>query len=347
MEMTFSQLVDLVSGQADEAPLTVITGVAPFEQAQSSDITFAGSPVFLKRLHETEAGAILAPLNVTEKDPRLIRVQHPQIAFSHVVRLFHPERSPWTGISPAAHIGHNVQIGSDVSVAPFAVVQNNVRLGNRVILHPHVVIGDNVHIGDDVEIFPNVTILNGARIGNRVIIHAGTVIGGDGFGFTPDEKGVFHKIPHLGIVQIDDDVNIGANNTIDRATYGKTWIQKGVKTDCLVHVAHNVTVGAHTILVAQVGIAGSTTIGSHAVLAGQVGVSGHITIGDHVTIGPQSGIAGSIPDGSVVSGSPEMPHRQWLRVQRIIPRLPEIKKKLGELEKRLLDIEKFFNKKDS
>ena len=347
MEITFSRIADLIKGQVDEDISTVITGVAPFEQAQSSDITFATSPAFLKRLHETRAGAILAPLDTSQKDTRLIRVQHPQIAFSQVVQIFHPRLSPWSGVSPDARIGNSVQIGNDVAIAPFVVIQDRASLGDRVTLHPHVVIGNDVHIGNDVEIFPNVTILNGARIGNCVTIHAGTVIGSDGFGFTPDDKGVFHKIPHLGIVQIDDNVNIGANNTIDRATYGKTWIQEGVKTDSLVHIAHNVTIGAHTILVAQVGIAGSTSIGSHAVLAGQVGVSGHITIGDRVTVGPQSGIAGSIPDGAIVSGSPEMPHRQWLRVQRIIPRLPEIKKKLGELEKRLLEIENFFKKKEA
>jgi UDP-3-O-[3-hydroxymyristoyl] glucosamine N-acyltransferase len=205
-----------------------------------------------------------------------------------------------------------------------------------------VVIGDHVVIGSDVEIFPNVSLLTGTRIGNRVAIHAGTVIGSDGFGYTPDD-GVYHKIPHLGIVQIDDDVEIGAGNTIDRATYGKTWIQRGVKTDNLVHIAHNVVVGENTLLVAQVGISGSTTIGRQSILAGQVGVSGHLKIGDRVTIGPQSGIAGSIPDGVVVSGSPELPHKQWLRIQRIIPRLPEMKKKLAELEKRLNELENTQN----
>ena len=342
MEMTIDQIASRVLGRIQGDGRKYITGVAPFEIAQSCDITFAGSPKFLKRLHDTRAGAILVPSDFSGEDDRVIRVKNPQFAFSNVVRIFHPSSPAWSGISPVAHLGQNVQMGKDVAIGPFVVIQNHVTLGDRVILHPHVLLGDHVVIGSDVEIFPSVTILNGTRIGSRVAIHAGTVIGGDGFGYTPVD-GIYHKIPHLGIVQIDDDVVIGAGNTIDRATYGKTWIQKGVKTDNLVHVAHNVTVGENTLLVAQVGISGSTTIGRQSILAGQVGVSGHITIGDRVTIGAQSGIAASIPDGVIVSGSPEMPHKLWLRVQRIIPRLPEIKKKIGEMEKRLNEIETTLN----
>jgi len=338
MEMTLAQIASRVQGQIQGDGQKYIIGVAPFETATGSDITFAGSSKFLKRLDDTRAGAILVPSDFTGEDDRVIRVKNPQAAFSQIVRIFYPPIPSWSGISPVADLGRDIQMGKDVAIAPFVVIQNHVTLGDRVTLHPHVVLGDHVVIGSDVEIFPNVTILNGTRIGSRVTIHAGTVIGSDGFGYTPDD-GVYHKIPHQGIVQIDDDVEIGAGNTIDRATYGKTWIKKGVKTDSLVHIAHNVTVGENTLLVAQVGISGSTTIGRQCILAGQVGVSGHITIGDRVTIGPQAGIAGSIPDGVIVSGSPEMPHKLWLRVQRIIPRLPEIKKKLGEMEKRLNEIE--------
>jgi UDP-3-O-[3-hydroxymyristoyl] glucosamine N-acyltransferase len=346
MEMTLAQIASRVQGQIHEDGQQCITGVAPFETAASCDLTFAGSHRFLKRLHETRAGAVLVPLDYTEKDNRVIRVKNPQNAFSQVVRIFHPPIASWSGISPVAHLGQDIQMGKDVAIAPFVVIQNHVSLGDRVTLHPHVVLGDHVSIGNDVEIFPNVTILNGTRIGSRVTIHAGTVIGGDGFGYTPDD-GIYHKIPHLGIVQIDDDVEIGACNTIDRATYGKTWIKSGVKTDNLIQIAHNVTVGENTLLIAQVGIAGSTTIGRQCILAGQVGVSGHITIGDRVTIGPQSGIAASISDGAVVSGSPVMPHKQYLRTSLIITRLPEMKKKLGEMEKRLNEIETSLNQTET
>jgi len=338
MEMTISQIAPHVKGQIPGDGQKCITGAAPFETAKDCDITFAVGNKFLKRLHETQAGAILVPSNFTGEDDRVIRVKNPQAAFSIVVRIFCPPIPSWCGISPAAYMGQDIHIGKDAVIAPFVVIQDHVSLGDRVTLHPHVVLGDHVSIGDDVEIFPNVTILNGAQIGNRVTIHAGTVIGCDGFGYTPDD-GVYHKIFHTGIVQIDDDVEIGAGNTIDRATYGKTWIKNGVKTDNLVHVAHNVTVGENTLLVAQVGISGSTNIGRQCILAGQVGVSGHLTIGDRVTIGPQSGIAGSISDDAIVTGSPEMPHKLFLKTARIIARLPEMKKKLGEMEKRLNEIE--------
>jgi UDP-3-O-[3-hydroxymyristoyl] glucosamine N-acyltransferase len=338
MEMTIDQIASRVQGRIQGNYQKTIRGLAPFETAAETDITYAGSPRFLKRIHETRAGAVLVPLDYEGEDSRVIRVKNPQLAFTELIRIFFPSSPTWSGISPSAHVEQQVQMGKDVAIAPFVVIQHNVILGDRVILHPHVVIGEHVVIGSDVEIFPHVTLLNGTRIGNRVSIHAGTVIGGDGFGYTPDD-GIYHKIPHLGIVQIDDDVEIGACNTIDRATYGKTWIKRGVKTDNLVHIAHNVVVGENTVLVAQVGISGSTQIGGQCILAGQVGVSGHLTIGDRVTIGPQSGIAGSIQSGAIVSGSPEMPHKQWLRVQRTIPRIPDMKKKLADLEKRLNELE--------
>jgi UDP-3-O-[3-hydroxymyristoyl] glucosamine N-acyltransferase len=182
--------------------------------------------------------------------------------------------------------------------------------------------------------------MNGCRIGNRVTLHPGTVIGSDGYGFVPDD-GSYCKVPQIGIVQIDDDVEIGACNAIDRATFGKTWIQRGVKTDNLVHIAHNVVIGEDSLIIAQVGIAGSTAIGHHCILAGQAGISGHLRIGNHVTVGPMTGVGKPISDGNVVSsGTPSMPHRTWLRVQRVIPSLPEMKKKISDLEKKIADLEK-------
>jgi UDP-3-O-[3-hydroxymyristoyl] glucosamine N-acyltransferase len=190
-----------------------------------------------------------------------------------------------------------------------------------------------VVVGNETIIHPNVAVLEGCRIGNRVIIQAGTVIGSDGYGFAPD--GETHvKIPHLGIVQIDDDVEIGALNTVDRATFGKTWIQRGVKTDNLVHIAHNVTVGENSLIVAQVGIAGSTTIGRHVILAAKAGIAGHLSIGDNSIIGPMTGIGQSVDPGQILSGGfSGIPHRQWLRMQRVVPQLPELKKRIAALEK--------------
>ncbi len=339
MKLSIAQIADMVKGSVvgDDRPM--IAGVAPFEAAAPDRITFAGHPKFLKKMDETGAGAVIVPRGFKGSSEKpLICADHPQLAFLQVVRWFHPHHRPPSGISPHAGIGVDFACGKDVSIGHFVVIGDHVRIGDRTVLHPGVFVGDGASIGDDVEIYPHVTVRENCVIGNRVIIHASTVIGSDGFGFVPTAEG-YHKIPHIGIVQIDDDVEIGAANTIDRATFGKTWIQRGVKTDNLVHVAHNVTVGEHTALVAQVGISGSTTIGRHAVLAGQAGISGHITIGDHVTVGPQAGVARSVESGQIVSGSPEMPHSQWLRVQHVVPRLPELSKKIAELEKRLRNLE--------
>ncbi len=327
-----------VGGEILGEPNRIIRGAAPFDTAGPEEITYAGTPRFLKRIDETCAGAVIVPLGTPACSRTLICVGNPQVAFAKAVSLICPAKRPAPGISPLAAFGNRFSHGKEVTLFPFVSMGNDVTLGDRVVLHSGVVVGDGVTVGNDVTIYPNVTIREGCRIGNRVMIHAGTVIGSDGFGFAPDGEG-YHKIPHLGFVQIDDDVEIGANNTIDRGTFGKTWIQQGVKTDNLVHVAHNVTVGAHTILAGQVGISGSVTIGRHAILAGQAGVGGHLEIGDNVTVGPQAGVTRSVPKGQTVSGTPEIPHRVWLRVQRTLPSLPELKKKVTDLEKRLKRIE--------
>ncbi len=338
MRISLKEIADAVDGRLRGNPDMMIAGVSPFETAGPDQITLAGTPKFLKKIGVTEAGAVIVPLKFEASEKPLVRVSNPQVAFARVVEMFHPRPAPRDFISPGAHIGENFSAGKAVTISPGVVINDRVSLGDRVCLHSGVVIGNEVTIGNDVEIFPNVTIRERCRIGNRVIIHSGTVIGSDGFGFAPDGE-AYHKIPHTGIVRIDDDVEIGALNAVDRATFGETWIQKGVKTDNLVHIAHNVTVGENTVLVAQVGIAGSTTIGRHAILAGQAGVSGHLRIGDNVIIGPRAGVAKSIPDESVVSGSPELPHAQWLRVQAVVPRLPEMKKQIADLEKRLKALE--------
>ena len=338
MEMTLGQIAQAVGGQVVGDPAKKIADVAPLEMATPHTITYAISAKYKKQIATTQAGAIIVPadFNLAAKD--LIQVTNPELAFARVIHLFHPTMRPEPGISSKAWISEDLKYGDQCHISPFVAVQAGVQLGHRVTLHPHVSIGKDVVIGDDVELFPNVSVADGCRIGNRVTIHAGTVIGSDGFGYVMDE-GRYHKIKHIGIVQIDDDVEIGAANTIDRAKFGKTWIRRGVKTDNLVHIAHNVTIGEDSVIVAQVGIAGSATIGHHAILAGQAGVAQHTTIGNNVIIGPRAGITHSVPDGEVVSGAPGMPHRVWLRVMRLLPRLPEWSKILTNLEKRLTKIE--------
>jgi len=339
MEITLADIADMIEGELKGDPGKIISGAAPIEVASLDDITFAGDAKFLKKAKNINAGAVIVPKNFESESGNTIRVENPQLAFATLLTIFYPPSKKKYDLNSNIYIGKQFSSGTDTTIGSFAVIQDNVTLGERVIIHPNVVIADDVVIGDDVTIYPNVTVLERCRIGSRVIIHAGTVIGSDGFGFAPDGK-KYYKILQRGFVQIDDDVEIGAGNTIDRATFGKTWIQKGVKTDNLVHIAHNVTVGENTVIVAQAGIAGSVKIGKHVVLAGQSAVAGHLEIGDDVIVGGRGGVSKSIPSGQIVSGAPEMPHRLWLKVQRIIPRLPELKKKIEDLEKRLKQVEK-------
>ncbi|MEJ2638155.1 MAG: UDP-3-O-(3-hydroxymyristoyl)glucosamine N-acyltransferase [Desulfosarcinaceae bacterium] len=334
LALTLPQIAAMADGRlVGEGPAS-IAGAAPFAAAGPAEITYAGDAKFLKRLADTNAGAVFVPRVVDGYAGCQVVVTHPQVAFVKVLNHFHPQERPPAGIDPRAVVAADLQMGSDVYIGPCAVIGQGVRLGDGVVIHPNAVVGDRVRIGDGCLIYPKVTIAADTRIGRRVIIHAGAAIGSDGFGFAPDGER-FHKIPHTGIVQIDDDVEVGANVTIDRATFGRTWIQRGVKIDNLVQVAHNVTVGEDSVLVAQVGIAGSVTIGHHAVLAGQAGISGHIELGDRVTIGPQAGVGKSVPDGQIISGSPGIAHRQWLRVQRIVSKLPELRRKLVDLERQV------------
>jgi UDP-3-O-[3-hydroxymyristoyl] glucosamine N-acyltransferase len=338
MEILLSEIAKLVDGRIKGDLKKKISGVAPFEHATDDDITFVDSAKLTKKISETKAGAVIVPMGVEAVSNNIVKVENPRVAFAKVMNLFCPASKPKSGISSSAHIGENLIYGKEISIAPFAVIGNNVTIGDRVIINSCVVLGDHVKIGNDTSIYPNVTINERCIIGNRVIIHSGSIIGSDGFGFAPDgEK--YYKIPQTGIVRIDDDVEIGAGNTIDRATFGKTWICRGVKTDNLVHIAHNVTVGEDTVIIAQTGIAGSSTIGRHAAISGQVAIAGHITVGDHVQIAGKAGVTKSVASGEIVSGTPAIPHRLWLRVQSVIPKLPELKNGIRKIEKRLKILE--------
>ncbi len=337
MKTDLEALARLVDGKITGDSHKAIAGAAAFDDAGPDEITCAFRPDFLKRIESTQAGAVIVPRPVPARGQNLMVVGNPQLAFISIVNHLHPPRDPGIGVDARAVIGKAVQWGEDFFAGPGVVIGAGVQCGHRVKIQAGTVIGPEVVIGDDVTIFSNVTIAEGCRIGNRVTIFPGTVIGSDGFGYAPDGER-YVKIPHTGIVRIDDDVEIGANNAIDRGTFGQTWLKRGVKTDNLVHIAHNVVVGEDTLLVAQVGISGSSVLGRHVIMAGQAGMSGHLHVGDHVIIGPQAGIAKSIPDGRTVSGSPEMPHRLWLRVTRLVPRLPDLFKRLSRLEKQVTEI---------
>ncbi|PIE71986.1 MAG: UDP-3-O-(3-hydroxymyristoyl)glucosamine N-acyltransferase [Deltaproteobacteria bacterium] len=335
-------LAEKIAGTLSGDPAYQIRGIAAFDDAGPDALTFADGPAYLARVPESDAGAVIVPDTYTGEGRRLIRCASPRAAFYALAELFQEADLSATGIHPTAVVGSNVRLGHAVSIGPYVTIDDDAEIGDHARIMAHTTIGRSVRVGENGLIYPHVTILDQTRIGDRVIIHAGTVIGSDGFGFVP-ENDRWRKIPHTGIVQIDDDVELGAANTIDRGTFGRTWIQEGVKTDNQVHIAHNVTVGAHTLLVAQVGIAGSATIGHHAILAGKAGIAGHLKVGDRVTIGPMAGVTQSIPDHSVVSGVPEMPHPLWLKVQRILPRLPMLRNQVRDLAKRLDRLEKGNN----
>jgi len=338
VERKLGELARLVGGELQGDSEFRVSGVSGLDDAQINQISFVAGPKYVRKAHESQAGALIVPPKLRDIKKPLIITDNPYLAFAKILSLFAPKTRPPLGVSSKAHIGAEVKLGDSVSIQPNVYLGDSVVLGDRVTLYGGVYIGSEVCIGHDSIIYPNVTILDRCIIGNRVTIHSGTVVGSDGFGFVWDGSSHF-KIPQVGIVQIDDDVEIGANCTIDRATMGKTWIQRGAKIDNLVQIAHNVVVGEDGIIVAQVGISGSTKVGKNVMLAGQVGVTGHLEIGDNVRVGAQSGIAKSIPPGQTVSGSPAISHQVWLKNCQILSRLPELRKKIIRLEKRLAALE--------
>lgn len=344
MVLTLNEIAKKINAEVIGDESLEISGVSSFEDAGFDQITFAVDAKFLKNLKDTKAGAVIIPLDYDDFDQKsvtasILKIKNPKLHFFRILALFNPPKQLKPDISTQAYLGKNFAPGADVVVSPNVTIGDDVVLGDRVTLMPGVYIGDSSVIGDDTFIKPNTTLMERTVIGRRVVIHSGTVIGSDGFGFTPDQVAKdaapkHEKIPHAGFVQIDDDVEIGACNTIDRGTFGRTWIKKGVKTDNLVHIAHNVTIGTNTLIVAQAGIAGSTKIGKNVILAGRAGVSGHLSVGDFSIVGPGAGVLKDVAPGEIVSGFPSMPHKLWLKVGSIIPRLPDIRKRLISLEKK-------------
>ncbi len=315
-----------------------IIGVASLNEATKGHITFMDENR-LAQLEHTHASAVIVPLNAPKLHLPLLRAKNPRLAFARAIELFAVKPHRLTGIHERAVIGQNAIIGADPSIHANAVIADRVRIGDRVTIYPGVCIGEGTTIGDDAVIYSNVNIRENIQIGNRVIIHAGATIGSDGFGYVTEE-GIHHKIPQVGGVIIGDDVEIGANSTIDRATLGNTVIKRGTKIDNLVHVAHNVAIGEHCFLIAQVGIAGSCTIGNHVVLAGQVGLADHVRIGDRVMVSAQSGVIKDIEPGQVMGGYYAMPQREWLKVQALIPKLPEMKRYVTSLGSQVQELRK-------
>jgi len=345
--MRLSTLAKHIQGELVGSGEIEITGIAPIDRATPGQITFIANKKYKKYLKSTKASAAIVPLEIEEAPIALIRTSNPYLAYARIAQLFYKWPYNFKGISQQAVIGKDVKWGKDVTVYPLAYIDDEAQIGDETIIFPGVYIGPQVKIGRQTIIYPNVVVLAGCEVGDRVIIHSGVVIGSDGFGFAPDEQGRYIKIPQMGIVRVEDDVEIGANTTIDRAALGETVIKRGTKIDNLVQIGHNVQVGEDSIIVAQVGIAGSTRVGSKVTLAGQVGVVGHIEIGDGVKVGAKTGVNKSIPaNTAMASGVPAMPYQTYLKTMAILPKLPELMAKMRALEKELVELKKIVEGND-
>ncbi|MDD5618599.1 MAG: UDP-3-O-(3-hydroxymyristoyl)glucosamine N-acyltransferase [Candidatus Omnitrophica bacterium] len=344
MKKSVREIAELIGAQVIGDPNIVITGIAGIKEAREGDITFLSSPKYSHFVNETKASAVIASQSLKGFSKPIIKADNPSLAFAKVASLFSPQKQILPkGVHPSAILGKDVKIGHDAAIGPYVVIEDGAAIGERCIINSGVFIGYDSVVGKDCLIYSNVSIREKTVIGDRVIIHNGTVIGSDGFGYDTKD-GVHNKIPQVGCVIIEDDVEIGANVTIDRARFGKTTIGKGTKIDNLVHIAHNVVTGKNCIIVAQVGISGSTAIGNNVTLAGQAGIAGHLAIGDNVIVGAQAGVTKSIPANTFVSGYPAKPHKEATKINAYVQRLPQLNETVLELKKRLDKIGQAKNK---
>jgi len=344
MQKTIKEIARLIDGEIVGDSNIVITGVSGIKEAAAGEITFLANPKYSPLLKKTRACAVITSRDIQKAPKTIVRVENPSLAFAKIISIFAPDevKRP-QGIHPTAILGEGVSLGKDAAVGPYAVLEDGVWIGEKSVIYSGCFIGHHTRIGNNCLIYPHVSIRERVNIGERVIIHSGTVIGSDGFGFATIE-GLHHKIPQIGTVEIGDDVEIGANVTIDRARFDKTVIRSGTKIDNLVHIAHNVLIGENSIIVAQAGISGSTIIGKGATLAGQAGLVGHITIGEGAVVAAQAGVTKSVPANTTVSGYPARRHDLAKRVNACVQNLPKmyeevksLKKKIEELEAKLKD----------
>jgi UDP-3-O-[3-hydroxymyristoyl] glucosamine N-acyltransferase len=338
MEKTLLDLAELIGGRVVGDPTIIIKGIGTLETACEDQITFLTNPRYAAKVNDTRAAAVVLASGNNTFGRSAIVVDNPHLAFAKLLTVFTARKRIALGIKPGATIGDGVCIGEDPTIHAGCVIGDRVVIGKRVTLHPNVTLYDDVILGDDVTLHSGVSVREGCRIGDRVTIHNTTTVGSDGFGYAPDGDAYF-KIPQIGIVVIEDDVEIGANSAIDRAALEVTRIGRGTKIDNLVQIAHNCVIGENCVIVGQAGIAGSVRMGKHVTLGGQVAVSDHITIGDGAMISGQSGVMSNVGPNEVLSGTPAIPHKTRLKSSVILPHLPEMKKSLIKLQGRVAKIE--------
>lgn len=336
--MKLFEIAEIFKGVIEGNPDIEILGVKGLEDAQEGEISYITSTKHLEKAKNSKASAFIVKEKIEGLNKPQLIVQNPQFVFAKLLELFYVKPHPCMGVSEKAIVASTAQIGKNVTIYPFVYIDENATIGDNTVVYPFTFIGKETFIGSECVIHPNVTIRERVKIGNRVIIHAGTVIGADGFGYIFHE-GKHNKIPQIGGVIIEDDVEIGACVTIDRATTGNTFIGKGTKIDNLVQIAHNVKIGQNCIIVAQVGIAGSSSVGDGCILAGQVGISDHVEVEAGTIITAQSGVMPGKVQKGIFSGTPIMPHRQWLKANAIFQQLPELYRKIKELEEKIRTLE--------
>lgn len=341
MEFTAQQISDLLGGVVEGNPSTVVNNLSKIEEGKAGTLSFLSNPKYENHIYTSEASIIIVNKSFLPENSvkaTLIRVDDPYKSFAKLLQIYNQIQRDKKGIEPHSYISPSAKIGIDVYIGAFAYIGNHASIGNNVKIYPQVFIGDNVIIKDNTTLYSGAKVYSDCHIGANCTIHADTVIGSDGFGFAP-VTGAYEKLVHIGNVIIEDDVEIGANTSIDRATLGSTIIRRGVKLDNLIQVAHNVEIGENTVIAAQTGIAGSTKIGKNCMIGGQVGIVGHLTIADGVKVAAQSGIGSSITTpGEVVQGSPAFNIRDYKRTYVLFRKLPELEKKITELEKVISDL---------
>lgn len=346
MEFSAKQIATFIQGEIVGDENATVHTFAKIEEGMPGAISFLSNPKYTSYIYDTQSSIVLVNKDfIPEQEVKttLIKVDNAYESLAKLLNLYEQSKPKLTGISPLAFVAESAKIGKDVYIAPFACIGEHAEVGGNTVIHPHVTIGSGAKIGSNCIIYANATVYHDCRIGNHCILHAGCIIGADGFGFAPTPEG-YEKIPQIGITILEDNVEVGANTCIDRATMGATIVHSGVKLDNLIQIAHNDEIGSHTVMAAQVGIAGSTKVGEWCMMGGQVGIAGHIHIGDKVNLGAQSGAPGSIKNGSQLIGTPPMEPKPYFKSAAIYRKLPDMYKELNALRKEMNELKLQLNK---